>query len=295
VTLLDVSSAKMSLVRIAYVISAYRSPAQLGRLVRRLHTGADTAFTVHVDKKTSRGTYAEMRAALDGLDVRFLPRHACHWGGFGHVEASLKGLRAVMEHEPRPDYVVLLSGQDYPIKSNAFIRDFLDRADGRSFFLHFALPTENWTNGGLDRIRNWHVRYRGLHLSLPLRRRLPNGLVPWGGSAYWIVSNRAARTILEFVEANPSYVRFFRHVDIPDELFFQTILLNSAEADRCVNFRLHHTEWSRHPAPAILTGEDYPHLVSSTCLFARKFDPAVDETVLDRVDRTLLTASAPVG
>ncbi len=140
----------------------------------------------------------------------------------------------------------------------------------------------------MDRLRDWHLRYRGLHVRLPLRRQLPSSLRPWGGSAYWIVSRRALRTIYDFVEENPWYVRFFEHVHIPDEIFFQTILLNSAEAERCVDLRLHYTEWERTPAPAILTSQDYPHLVESSCLFARKFDPSVDARVLDLIDENLL-------
>jgi Core-2/I-Branching enzyme len=154
--------------------------------------------------------------------------------------------------------------------------------------MHFPLPTDSWSNGGLDRLRDWHLRYHGLHVRLPLRRSLPNSLRPWGGSAYWIVSRGALRTIFDFVQANPGYVRFFEHVDIPDELFFQTILLNSPEAGRCVDFRLHYTEWSRTPAPAILVSDDYPHLVESSCLFARKFDQAQDGEILDMIDRGLL-------
>jgi hypothetical protein len=275
--------------RIAYVVSAYKNPEHLARLVGRLHTGHDTTFVVHVDRKTDARVYDSMRERLDVHDrVTFLPRHACHWGGFGHVRASLKGIAEVRGSGWDPDYVILLSGQDYPIKPNAYVQEFLERGEGKSFFLHFPLPTDSWTHGGLDRIQRWHWRYRGLHLWLPLRRTLPGGLSPWGGSAYWIVSRSALRTIAEFVEANPSYVRFFRHVDIPDELFFQTILLNSREAERCVDFRLHYTEWSRSPAPAILTRDDFPHLVESTCLFARKFDQSVDREVLDLIDERLL-------
>ena len=278
----------MGPVTIAYVISAYKNPEHLGRLIRRLHTGPETTFTVHVDRKTDDDVCDAMRAAVADLDVVFLERHACHWGGFGHVRASLKGIRAVLKSGREPDHLILLSGQDYPIKSNSYIREFLERGDGRSFFLRFPLPTENWTNGGLDRIRRWHWRYRGFHLSLPLRRTLPAGLAPWGGSAYWIMSRSALHTVTRFVDENPSYVRFFKHVDIPDELFFQTILLNSTEAERCVDFRLHYTEWSRAPAPAILTSDDYPHLVESPCLFARKFDAAVDEMILELIDEHLL-------
>jgi hypothetical protein len=229
-----------------------------------------------------------MREGLADVDVTYLPRHACHWGGFGHVRASLKGIGELVTSGADPDYTILLSGQDYPIKPNAFIQEFLERGDGRSFFLHFPLPTENWSHGGLDRLRDWHLRWRGVHVRLPLRRSLPGGLRPWGGSAYWIVSRSALRTIAGFVDANPEYVRFFEHVDIPDELFFQTILLNSPEAERCVDFRLHHTEWSREPAPAILVKDDFPQLVSSSCLFARKFDAAVDGEILDLIDERLL-------
>ena len=277
-------------VNVAYAVSAYKNPDQLARLVHRLHTGPGTRFLLHVDRKADDATYGAMVDGLADLaDVVFLPRHACHWGGFGHVRASLKAIGELARSDELPDYTVLLSGQDYPIKSNGYIRDFLARGDGRSFFLHFPLPTVNWSRGGLDRLRSWHVRYRGLHLRLPLGRRIPGGLRPWGGSAYWIVSADALRTIADFVDANPRYVRFFEHVDIPDELFFQTILLNSAHAERCVDFRLHYTEWSRAPAPAILGRADFPRLAESTCLFARKFDPAVDPDVLDLVDEHLLS------
>jgi hypothetical protein len=279
----------MGRVRVAYVISAYKNAGHFSRLVHRLHTGPETIFLVHVDRKTDEETF---RMMVDGVadleDVRFLARHACHWGGFGHVRASLKGIDELVGSGADPDYVVLLSGQDYPIKSNAYIRDFLVRGEGRSFFLHFPLPTANWRHGGLDRMHDWHHRYRRLHVRLPLRRRLPHDMRPWGGSAYWIVSRAALKTIAGFVEANPWYVHFFEHVHIPDELFFQTILLNSPEAERCVDFRLHYTEWSRMPAPAILVKDDYPQLVGSSCLFARKFDPGVDREILDLIDEGLL-------
>jgi Core-2/I-Branching enzyme len=279
----------MRSVRIAYVISAYKRPEHLTRLVRQLHSGPETTFLVHVDRKTDAAT---SRAMVDGLadleGVGFLPRHSCHWGGFGHVQASLKGIREVLRSGIEFDYVVVLSGQDYPIKPNAEIHGFLERGEGRSFLLYFPLPTENWSQGGLDRLHDWHLRYRGLHVHLPLRRRLPPHLRPWGGGAYWMASRSAVLTIARFLESNPWYVRFFRHVHIPDELFFQTILLNSTEAERCVNYVLHYTEWSRTPAPAILTSEDYPRFADSPSLFARKFDPAVDGGVLDMIDEGLL-------
>ena len=79
--------------RLAYVISAYKNLDQLARLVRRLHTD-ETNVVVHVDKKTDDQAYSMLVTALGDLpSVHLLERHTCHWGGFGHVRATLKGIR----------------------------------------------------------------------------------------------------------------------------------------------------------------------------------------------------------
>jgi hypothetical protein len=79
-------------------------------------------------------------------------------------------------------------------------------------------------------------------------------------------------------------VRFFRHVLIPDELFFQTIVMNSPLRDSVENENLRYLDWSREPAPAVLLESDLPALVSSHKLFARKFDERIDSTILDLLD-----------
>ena len=55
-------------VRIAYVVSAYKNPGHLSRLVHRLHTGPDTSFLLHVDSKTDEATHRAMREGLDYVE-----------------------------------------------------------------------------------------------------------------------------------------------------------------------------------------------------------------------------------
>jgi len=274
--------------RIAYVISAYKLPAQLERLMRRL-VAPGVTFTVHVDRKTRRRVYEEMVSRTNDLDVVFLPRHVSHWGGFGHVRATLKGIRRlVREHVPF-DYAVLLTGQDYPLRPAAGIAGFLGNAGRRSYMNHWPLPYAPWGDrGGLDRIEDWHViTYRRLHVALPLRRRLPLGLRPWGGGAYWCLSGEVVGYIDDFVQRSPDYLRFFEHVLVPDELFFQTIVMNSDLGASVENDNLRYIDWSREPAPAVLQEGDLPVLAASPKLFARKFDETVDPVVLDLLDAHL--------
>lgn len=280
--------------RIAYVVSAYKLPAQLERLLRRLRAPG-TTFCVHVDRKTRAGVYAEMRARTADLDVVFLPRHVCHWGGFGHVRATLKGLDHLYRHEVPFDYVVLLTGQDYPLVSPAHVGRTLAEAGGRSFMTHWPLPHATWDDrGGLGRVEDWHlVTYRRAHVALPLRRHLPLGLAPFGGAPYWCLSRAAVDFVQGFVQENAAVVRFFEHVYIPDELFFQTILMNSPLRDTVEDENLRYIDWSREPAPAVLTRHDLDPAFASGKLFARKFDETVDPLVLDLIDGRVDGEPAP--
>jgi hypothetical protein len=271
--------------RVAYVVSAYKLPAQLERLLRRL-AGPGVSFTVHVDRKTRRAVYREMVARTRDLDVEFLPRHRSHWGAFGHVRATLKGIDRLVADGVPFDYAVLLTGQDYPLRAPAAIADFLGAARGRSFMNHWPLPYAGWgSRGGFDRVEDWHViTYRRLHLALPLRRELPHGMEPYGGSPYWCLSRRLVDFVHGFVHANPDYVRFFEHVFVPDELFFQTIVMNSPLRDSVENDNLRFIDWSREPAPVVFTKDDLQRLVAAPELFARKFDETIDADILDLLD-----------
>ena len=274
--------------RIAYIVSAYKLPAQLERMLRRLQ-GPGVTFAVHVDRKTRRPVWDEMVARCRDLDVSWLPRHRSQWGGFGHVRATLKGLDHVVGNGVPFDYAVLLTGQDYPLRPHAEIARTLGDAGGRSFMRHIELPWEHWgPRGGLDRLEDWHViTYRRLHLALPLRRRIPGGLRPWGGSAYWCLERSLVHFVHGFLRENPDYVRFFEHVFVPDELFFQTIVMNSELRDTVDNDDLRYLDWSREPAPVVFRRGDLPALVGSGALWARKFDETVDAAVLDALDRHL--------
>jgi hypothetical protein len=284
--------------RFAFVISAYKNLSQVARLVRRLDR-EDAVFMIHVDKKTNDGQFVEVADKLvDLTSVHFLARHTCHWGGFGHVRATLKGIAALAERGFPLDYLILLTGQDYPIKPNAFIDRFFEEHRGKSFMLVDSLPTEWWSpRGGLDRIEYRHLRIHGHHLRLPPKRRFPEGLQPYGGGAYWCLSREAVEYVSRFVAERPDVIAFFKHVDIPDEIFFHTVLMNSEFAHTVVNDHLRHIDWTRGPRPAILETADFEALARSPKLFARKFDVEHDEQILTLIDDRLLgveeVASAP--
>jgi hypothetical protein len=270
--------------RIAYVVTVHKNPTQVGRLLRRLATD-NASFVLHVDRRAGADVDAAIRREVAPLPAEFVPRHRCFWGGFGFVRGALKGIEHLLERGTPFDYVVLLSGQDYPLRSAPDVERFFAEAGDRSFMHVARLPTPFWRKGGFTRIEQWHlVSYKALHLPVPWHRKVPGGLAPYGGEAWWAYTRPVAEYVHSFVEDNPSFVRFFEHVLHPSELFFHTVVMNSPFGNTVVSDTLRYIDWSEDPGPVILRTRDLEALQASGKLFARKFDSEVDARVLDAID-----------
>ena len=283
---------------IGYIICAHTQPGQLVRLVRRLR-GGGAHFYIHVDKRVPGSVMREVERDL-GLDedVRLLPRHRCYWASFSLVEAVLEGVEALLADPVGVDYGVLLTGQDYPLRPAGVIERRLEEAGGRSFLSH-------WPSAGrfLARVEQWHFngelggrRVRVPNRLLPLRigRTLPVGLEAFTGSAHWCLSRESLELVAGLLNDRPEVGEFFRRSAVPDESFFQTILLSSPLAPTIVNDDLRYIDWSGGgDSPRVLTVDDLGSMLESGDLFARKFDPEVDARVLDELDAAIDARAQP--
>jgi hypothetical protein len=101
------------------------------------------------------------------------------------------------------------------------------------------------------------------------------------GSTWFCLHKDHVEYILDFVKNNPDYLKFFSTVLIPEEHFFQIILLNSPHKSEIVNDSLRYLVW---PGPKILRTEDIDDILNSGKFFARKFDIEIDSNVLDMLD-----------
>ncbi len=272
--------------KIVYIIVAHRFPKQLARLVSRLDAPSVT-FLIHIDGNTDDATHSEMVTAMLGhYNLFFLPRHRSPWGGWGIVEAELEGLEQVIRANLLPDYVVLLSGQDYPLRSPAGIEAFLTEHRGTSFIDAHQLPDYTW---------DWHGtinRFRG--------QSLPAGMKPFGGSHWWALSGDCGAYVKGVADGDRDLVRLFEKMWCSDEHFFHTVIANSPFRERLSRvdtkpvLGLHYIDWTRGGySPKVLGVEDFERLIASHALFARKFDMTQDSAILDMIDAHLTQRAGP--
>lgn len=305
-----------------YIILAHKNPAQVSRLIAKL-SGPECRFYVHVDRNVRINSFKELQKDKKVVLLKEKDREPGTWGDIGIVKATVNAMRQILA-EGRNGYCVLLSGQDYPLRPQKNITKFFETHNGTSFISTFSLPHPNWKDGGYDRIEKYKInksQNRKHFLQLPSiydkdfynketagklnflrktgrsreimlvfkKRRFPSYLKPYGGGQWWALPINKVKEILNFIEDHPDYLSYHTYTLLPDEIFFQSILI-TLEGPFLPS--LTYVNWTRKntPLPVTFVKEDLEELkqASKEKLFARKFDIDLDSTILDILDWELL-------
>ncbi|ASZ12511.1 beta-1,6-N-acetylglucosaminyltransferase [Chitinophaga pendula] len=283
--------------KIAYLITAYRDFDHLTRLIDNIQ-GADIDIFIHIDRKCHYTLPDDLQQKLINRIHLLEDRFLVSWGGFNLTLAFIALMNACREHA-HYDWILLISGQDFPIAGNDEIKAFLARHHGQEFLAHHPLPFEGWyhSNGGLDRFQyEWPIDEIGFvaaqkmaeqQQATGIRRAFPLQLAPYGGSCWLTISYGLMDYICSYIEVNFSWIYpFFRTVLLADEILIHSIIMNSPYSTRVVNNDLRYIDWHTGPDfPRILTIDDVDSIVNSGCLFARKFDSHIDNIVINQLEQ----------
>ena len=228
------------------------------------------------------------------------------------------------------DYYALLSGQDYPIKPINYINSVLEMNYPKPFIDCTPYDKNNWIQHKfcskqmryLNRIdRNINVRFNNsllrYSLKLPVKalkvvcplfkmslydKLKRANILPYGGSAWWILPDIAVDYIFEKYIEQSTEVKLLLLSRTPEETFFQTILMSSPVNDlveinptyqkeqNCKTYA-YFTDIDKPFCghPYILTIKEYDKLKFSDCFFARKFDIKKDKEVIRLIEERLLS------
>lgn len=240
--------------KIAYLILAHGNPGHLARLTRALTAQNSTIF-IHIDKKADIRPFLKIRAE----NIYFTPKRVpVYWGDFSTTEAILLLINAAMAMPQLYDYLVLISGSDYPVRTPAQQEAYFLKNRGSEFINLVMMPSK-----AASKSLSWLTDYRprpGLtgKLSAQVRRGLAKagiisrgrdykpyfgGLTPYAGSTWWALTHDACAYIQNFVARHPRMMKFYANTTLSDEMVFQTILGNSRFKDK-VRRNLTYTDWS---------------------------------------------------
>ncbi|WP_075983029.1 beta-1,6-N-acetylglucosaminyltransferase [Bacillus massilinigeriensis] len=279
---------------LAYIIQAHNGKKQLVELIDTL-LDETTDVYLHIDKKSSL-LYLELEEIYQYNSKVYLlgERESVNWSGFSQVLATLKLMNAVKESNKNYDYVSLISGQDFPIKTKQYIKSFLLENKGKEFIEYRDIAQHYWRLKCYNFFRE-NRNNRKLYMriidnlirypqKLFIRRNNFINLDLYFGSQWFTITYNCMLYILEFLKENPDYMKQFSFTSCPDEHFFQILIMNSKFKDKVINNNLRYIDWSSGKnSPEVLTSKDYESLKRSDKLFARKFDINLDINIIEKI------------
>jgi len=250
----------------------------------------DFDFYIHLDKKIDLNTHRDL---FDIPNVFFIKnRIDVKWAGYTIVKAAFNGIKQIVESGIKYDFINLLSGQDYPVKSPERISEFLQQQAGKQLIKCWDFETE-WAEA-LLRINKYHLTdtvFKGRYMvqrfiNSIIKRKTPFGLKFYGtNSTFWTLTPDCALYVVNYVESRHHLTRFLKFTWGSDEFVFQTIIMNSPYKDSVVNNNYRYIDWSAGGSrPKTLLTEDYEKIIASDDIFGRKFSIEVDSSILDLID-----------
>lgn len=293
--------------RIGFVLLNHANTPQLCRLIGTLDRMFDAPPIVcHHDFSK-----CELPGTGFGANFSFVrPHELTGWGRFSIVEATLRGIQALYARPDPPDWFVLLSAADYPVKPAGTILAELAASPFDAYVEHrevsYARRREPSERLNFRRYRTFRFHLGALFGGAPSDRfftlahpLLTRHLTPFSeafrcyfGSQWFCANGKAAEYLLRFHRDQRGLAEHYRRQEryrliCPDESYIQTILVN-APGLRVANDSRRYIDWVAGEAhPRTLTVAHLPAIAQSTAHFARKFDVAVDGAVLDRLDEII--------
>jgi len=278
----------------AFLIMAHNNFEVLRLLLRSLDDERVDIY-LHIDKKVEdKSIIREMKTIPQKAQITVFSKYKVFWGGASQIKTEMFLLKQA--HKTYHDYYHLISGQDFLLKSIDEIDKYFSGHNGMEL-VHCDFPNEE----NMSRVMSYNfVRDLDMRRLPPLikklfyksnsvincvmhklnfnRRKNPKGYQFYKGDNWFSITHNFAGYI---IKQKAFIYNRFRFTTTTDEMFMQTVIMNSPYRDRVDQNIMRCIDWNRTNglSPYTYTLADYEILKNSGKLFARKFSDADIEIV----------------
>ena len=270
----------------AFLIIAHDNFRVLEKLLLAL-SHPDVDLYLHIDAKVKMPVFESDIPRLHILNYRIDTR----WGDISQIETEYLLMETALK-DGGYAYYHIISGTHYPLMSIQSILDYFDTLDGQTVFYNFCTATPFQENLKL-RTFNFFTRTLG-YGSMRVRRfsqilnrighivqdflkvRRNKGVLFYKASNWASFSEEAVRYL---IDSKDRAMKIFKHSFCGDEFFAPTLLMESHLKNRLFCYDHYLKLEMGNANPRVLTLEDFPDLLNSGYMFARKFNDAGIELV----------------
>lgn len=261
--------------RHAFLISAYNNYSLLLENIKIYAKYGDVYL--HIDKKNPIGEnlLTEFRK-IENLAI--ISSYKIYWGSYKHLLAFVDMIRLAREKRAY-DFYHILSGNTMIGKDRVYFEDFfasrknanfieiipVDERISERFRYYYFLHRLNYKSGRGETFSDQLIK---LQKKMKISRKCS---FAYRGYLYCHLNGAFIDYLLNYLKSNPNYLKTLKTCFIPEEFFFQNVVMNSPFKDTVVNDPLIFDVWQGlSQSPLELTEEYFSDIVSSEKLFFRK-------------------------
>lgn len=280
----------------AYLILAHKDDTTFRTLIKMLDYKENDIF-IHMDLKNKGYKPDVIEKMIKYSNIYHIKRKKVSWGGYSFVDAEIRLLEAATNNGEY-EYYHLISGEDLPIKTQAYIHNFFHSNSGHEFIrferenfqYEYRIKYYYWLQNLLGRNENKIgsiLRKISINLQKICKINRNKDIKFQKGTNWFSITDGFARYV---VQKKEWIKKVFKYTYIGDEIFMQTIIISSKfknnlywkKFDNNTQAIMRLIDWNRGN-PYVFTIDDYEEIKNSNMLFARKFQANVDEEIILRI------------
>jgi hypothetical protein len=291
--------------KVGFAILSHRSPSRIFIDLIKFFESNKFVYVIHHDFSQSN-----FEIPLNSRFGRVVEKPLkTSWAGTTIVDATFLTIKELYEFQ-NPDWIVLISAQDYPIKSASDIKQFFGDTEYDVFMDYSVLKKES---SGIIK-RKWKSLFRTYLFSAPFISRrlkcykkhfriyLPFRNKPLNkdyktcfGSQWFCLNRKSVNYLLSKKSEINEINHFIERVNskpgvkvAADEISLHTVLVNSHLSICKDNLRF--IDWSNSVDyhPNYLTIDHYEAIRKSNAIFARKFSDTHSGSLCDKLNSHVL-------
>ncbi len=274
--------------KIAYFILVHRFPEQFKRLFKAIYH-PENHYLIQIDQEIDINTEKSVKTFLaDYSSVYLLKSKNVERRGYSMVQSQINGMKYLLNRCLKWDFFINLSDQDFPLKSQDFIFDFLSRNKEKNF-----IKIVNQIKKKPDTLNRFENHFQEIDIGfsgIPYKRSFMKN-VTWYVGGQWMILTRACCEFICYSPEMKKFEDFYRKILFADKSFFQTALMNTSFKETIINddkrVVVRVVDGDITLKPETLTRADVDFLIQGDNLFARKFDERVDESILGIFEEAL--------
>jgi hypothetical protein len=229
--------------------------------------------------------------------IYFVKRRDVQWGSDSQIKCELELLKAAIKG--KYEYYHLISGVDLPLKTPKEIYNFFDENKGNNYlffsedskedrtiierrikyYSFFQQKIGRNTGSKIEKYKKLKEHLIILQKKLGIDRMKSFKGEFFKGGNWFSITHELAEEVLAKEKVIKKY---FYYSVCADEVFVQTIAMNSKYKSSVIESDFRCIDWKRGN-PYTFKESDFNELIHSDAMFARKFSTEIDRNIIDRI------------